>query len=152
MTENEKQRRKSAPMSLIDVPMKALKLASPISLVVMAHGMAAASFVLLFLLQAFSLSIPYISLLIGSPTEYSPAASLWIAVAIGTFATYEIVFLPFLPAEFQAKLKTVYVIYHLPWCVVITYVALLPSSSPLVWLSAAVMYSFTIAGIVAPSS
>ena len=69
-----------------------------LSLVIFCHGIVAAVFALVFLLEAFDLALPLLSLeaqhsnFIAS--EYSKATSLFVAVAIGTFAAYEIFFFP----------------------------------------------------------
>ena len=69
-----------------------------LSLIVLCHGIVAAEFAFVFLLEAFEIAFPLLSLEAQHPnfvaTEYSKAACFFVAVAIGTFATYEIFFFP----------------------------------------------------------
>ena len=69
-----------------------------LSLIVLCHGIVAAVFAFVFLLEAFEIALPLISLEAQHPnfiaTEYSKAACLFVAVGIGTFAAYEIFFFP----------------------------------------------------------
>lgn len=127
-----------------------------ISFVALLHGIAAMSFAAVFLIEGLGYSLPLLSLQSQHPdfatSPYATALSFWVAVAIGTFATYEMFFIPFLSAEYQAKLKTVFVSYHLAWCLMITYCALLPGSMWSAWISVVVMYGFTIAGALAPAT
>ena len=56
-------------------------LASPLSLVVLLHGMAASMFVVLFLLAALGVTLPLLTDLLGPPSMYSTST------AVGTSAT-----------------------------------------------------------------
>ena len=103
------------------------------------HGVAAASFSALFLLLGLGIYVPFLSSFLGPAEEYTSVSCLWISVAIGTFSAYEILFLPYLPGEMQGKLKVIFAAYHIPWALIITYVALLPAANWTVWGSAAVM-------------
>ena len=71
-----------------------------LSLIVLCHGIVAAAFAFVFLLEAFEIAFPLLSLEAQHPnfvgTEYSKAACLFVTVAIGTFASYEIFFFPFI--------------------------------------------------------
>jgi len=140
---------------MMDVAKSATGVTSTLALVVLAHGIAAAIFALVFLLDAAGLSLPLVSLQAQHPdflpSQYATAASLWIAVAIGTFASYEIFLLPYLAKEYHAKLKKLFVAYHVAWCIVTPYIALMPGSSWSAWITVAVIYGFTLAGYLAPS-
>ena len=69
-----------------------------LSLIVLCHGIVAAVFAFVFLLEAFEIALPLISLEAQHPnfiaTEYSKAACLFVDVGIGTFPAYEIFFFP----------------------------------------------------------
>ena len=104
-----------------------------LSLVVLCHGIVAAVFAFVFLLEAFEIAFPLLSLEAQHPnfmaTEYSKAVCLFIAVAIGTFAYYEICFFPSYLNKAddvsRKKIKMIFVSYHIPWSLMITYIALL---------------------------
>ena len=70
-----------------------LNMPSMLSVIVFMHGLAAASFVIVFLLQAASISVPLyffdLPELIGPSELYTTVSCLWIACGIGTFASYE---------------------------------------------------------------
>lgn len=66
--------------------------------------------------------------------------------------SYEVFFIPYLPAQFEAKLKVIFFVYHIGWAAMITYMALLPGALWTSWISVAVMYGFTIAGAVVPAA
>jgi hypothetical protein len=120
---------------------------------VRSHGIVAAAFAVVFYLETFGISVPLLSLEAQHPnvvpTHYSKAACLFAAVAITTFSVYGIFPLPELSARYQAKLKTLFFAYHLPWCAMIIYVALMPEAAWNAWLSVAVMVGFTLWGAVA---
>ena len=67
-----------------------------LSLVVLCHGIVAAVFAFVFFLEAFEIAFPLLSLEAQHPNfmaiEYSKAVCLFVAIAIGTFASYEIFF------------------------------------------------------------
>ena len=124
-----------------------------LSLIVLCHGIVAAAFAFVFLLEVFEITFPLLSL--GAQhsnfvaTEYSKVACLFVAVAIGTFATYEIFFfssyLNKLSDEAtRKKIKMIFVSYHIPWSLMITYIALLDGTTWNAWISVAVMYGFTL--------
>ena len=94
---------------------------------------------------------PYIT-----ATEYSKVACLFVAVAIGTFAAYEIFFFPSYLNKLSGgatrkNIKMIFVSYHIPWSLMITYVALLDGTTWNAWISVAVMYGFTLWGAIAKS-
>ena len=130
-----------------------------LSLIVLCHGLVAAVFAFAFLLEAFEIALPLISLEAQHPnfiaTEYSKAACLFVAVGIGTFAAYEIFFLPsYLNSAddiSKKKIKMIFVSYHIPWSLMITYIALLDGATWNAWISVAVMYGFTLWGAIAKS-
>ena len=130
-----------------------------LSLIVLCHGLVAAVFAFAFLLEAFEIALPLISLEAQHPnfiaTEYSKAACLFVAVGIGTFAAYEIFFFPsYLNSAddiSKKKIKMIFVSYHIPWSLMITYIALLDGATWNAWISVAVMYSFTLWGAIAKS-
>ena len=131
-----------------------------LSLIVLCHGIVAAAFAFVFLLEAFEIAFPLLSLEAQHPnfvaTEYSKVACLFVAVAIGTFATYEIFFfssyLNKLSDEAtRKKIKMIFVFYHIPWSLMITYIALLDGTTWNAWISVAVMYGFTLWGTIAKS-
>ena len=88
-------------------------------------------------------------------TEYSKAACLFVAVAIGTFASYEIFFFPSYLNKAddvsRKKIKMIFVSYHIPWSLMITYIALLDGTAWNAWISVGVMYGFTLWGAIAKS-
>jgi len=103
-----------------------------LSLVVLCHGIVATVFAFVFLLEAFEIAFPLLSLEAQHPnfmaTEYSKTVCLFVAVAIGTFASYEI----FSPSYLnkaddvsRKKIKMIFVSYHILWSLMITYIALL---------------------------
>ena len=130
-----------------------------LSLIVHCHGIVAAVFAFVFLLEAFEIALPLISLEAQHPnfiaTEYSKAACLFVAVGIGTFAAYEIFFFPsYLKSAddiSKKKIKMIFVLYHIPWSLMITYIALLDGATWNAWISVAVMYGFTLWGAIAKS-
>ena len=130
-----------------------------LSLIVPCHGLVAAVFAFVFLLEAFEIALPLISLEAQHPnfisTEYSKAACLFVAVGIGTFAAYEIFFFPsYLNSAddiSKKKIKMIFVSYHIPWSLMITYIALLDGATWNAWISVAVMYGFTLWGAIAKS-
>ena len=93
-----------------------------LSLIILCHGIIAATFALVFLLEAFEIAFPFLSLEAQHPnfvaTEYSKAACFFVAVAIGTFASYEIFFFPsYLNKSYdmsRKKIKMIFVSYHIP--------------------------------------
>ena len=94
-----------------------------LSLVIFCHGIVAAAFALVFLLEAFDLALPLLSLEAQYPnliaSEYSRATSLFVAVAIGTFAAYEIFFFPsYINSSSdelsKKKIKIIFFSYHIP--------------------------------------
>ena len=131
-----------------------------LSLIVLCHGIVAAAFAFVFLLEAFEISFPLLSLEAQHPnfiaTEYSKIACLFVAVAIGTFAAYEIFFFPSYLNKLsdettRKKIKMIFVSYHIPWSLMITYIALLDVTTWNAWISVAVMYGFTLWGAIAKS-
>ena len=119
------------------------------------HGVAAYVFAAVFLLEACGYSFPLFSLGWQHPTwihsPYTRSASAWIAIAIATFASYETFMLPWLPASSHARLKLIFFVYHLGWCVVVTYCAAQPGSNWSAWIDLPVMYGFTLLGAIAPA-
>ena len=130
-----------------------------LSLIVLCHGLVAAVFAFVFLLEAFEIALPLMSLEVQHSnfiaTEYSKAACLFVAVGIGTFAAYEIFFFPsYLNSAddiSKKKIKMIFVSYHIPWSLMITYIALLDGATWNAWISVAVMYGFTLWGAIAKS-
>ena len=130
-----------------------------LSLIVLCHGLVASVFAFVFLLEAFEIALPLISLEAHHAnfiaTEYSKAACLFVAVGIGTFAAYEIFFFPsYLNSAddiSKKKIKMIFVSYHIPWSLMITYIALLDGATWNAWISVAVMYGFTLWGAIAKS-
>ena len=129
-----------------------------LSTAVLFHGIAALGYCLVFTLESFGVSLPLLSLEAQHPnfmsTQYTQAASLFAAAALLTFACYEIFFIPSYLSKSnddvsRKKIKTIFVAYHIPWSVMITYLALFDGSSWTAWISVAVMYGFTIWGAVA---
>ena len=66
--------------------------------IVFYHGIVASAFAIVFLLEAFGVALPSLSLKGQHPnfvtSEYTKAVCLFAAVGIGIFAVYEIFFLP----------------------------------------------------------
>tara|TARA_B110000196_G_C20495744_1_gene364478 strand:- start:132 stop:398 length:267 start_codon:yes stop_codon:yes gene_type:complete len=76
-----------------------------------------------FFLEALGITFPLLSLEAQHPnfvaTEYSKAACLFVAVAIGTFAAYEVFFFPsylnkLSDVATRKKIKMIFVSYHIP--------------------------------------
>jgi len=130
-----------------------------LSLIVLCHGIVAAAFAFVFFLEVFEIAFPLLSLEAQHPnfvaTEYSKAACLFVAVAIGTFASYEIFFFPSYLNKAddvsRKNIKMIFVSYHIPWSLMITYIALLDGATWNAWISVAVMYGFTLWGAIAKS-
>ena len=122
-----------------------------LSLVVLCHGIVAAVFAFVFLIEAFEIAFPLLSLEAQHPnfmaTEYSKAVCLFVAVAIGTFASYEIFFFPSYLNKTddvsRKKIKMIFVSYHIPWSLMITYITMFDGSTWNAWISVAVMCGFT---------
>ena len=132
-----------------------------LSFVVRSHGIVAMVFSLIFLLEVLGINLPLVSLPSQHPnfvmTEYTTAALLFALVAIMTFASYELFFLPTYLQEQESqndkstsykRIKTIFVLYHLPWCFIVTYLALLPETTPSAYVSIGIMYGFTFWGIL----
>ena len=128
-----------------------------LNLVVMCLGIVAFGFALVFLLEAFEIAFPLLSLESQhsnfTPSLYSKSVCLFAAVGIGTFASYEVFFFPsyikqLSDALIWKKIKMIFVLYHLPWCIISTYLALLDGANWNAWVSVAVMYGFTVWGAI----
>ena len=133
-----------------------MKLKS-LSTAVLFHGVAALGYCFIFILEAFGISLPLLSLEAQHPnfisSQYSQAASLFAATALLTFAFYENFFIhSYLNRSIdnarRKKIKTIFVGYHIPWSIMITYLALLDGSSWTAWISVSVMYGFTLWGAI----
>ena len=133
-----------------------------LSLIVRVHGIVAMMFAFTFLLEAFGINLPMLSLPAQHPdfvlTQYTVAACLFAFIGILVFASYEIFILPRYLEEEKDKspksanykrVKTVFVLYHIPVCVVVTYLAFLNGTEPSAYMSIGIMYGFTIWGIIA---
>ena len=134
-----------------------MKNITSLSFVVLSHGIVALLFALVFLLESFGIAMPLLSLETQHPnfvpSIYSQTVSLFAAVGIATFAVYEIFFFPsFLKnnddVEIHKKVKILFVSYHILWCIMITYVALLDGTAWNAWLSVFVMFGFTFWGAI----
>ena len=128
-----------------------------LSTAVLFHGIAALGYCFVFVLEAFGISLPLLSLEAQHPnfmsTQYSQAASLFAALALLTFACYEMFFIPSYLSKSndntsRKKIKRIFVAYHIPWSIMITYLALLDGSSWTAWISVGVMYGFTLWGAI----
>ena len=139
---------------MLDSVLVKLGLPSLLSSVVLLHGITAAVFAVVFLIEACGYSFPLFSLGWQHPnwmhSSYTRSTSAWIAVAIATFAVYEIFVIPWLPPT--RKIKVCFFVYHLPWCVVVTYCAAQGGSDWSAWIDLPVMYGFTLLGAIAPTS
>ena len=51
----------------------------------------------------------------------------------------------------RKKIKMIFVSYHIPWSLMITYIALLDGTAWNAWISVGVMYGFTLWGAIAKS-
>lgn len=124
-----------------------------LSTAVQCHGLAACVFSIVFFMEACGFAFPLFSLQWQhpnwEPSKYSTASGLWIYCAIFTFSCYEMLLIPYVPAEMQATIKKIFVVYHIPWCIVVTYCALQPGSDWSAWIDIPVMYGFTIWGAIA---
>ena len=113
-----------------------------LSLVVRSHGIVAMGFSLIFFLKVLGINLPLLSLPYQHQnfimTEYTIAALLFAFAAILTFASFEIFFLPTcLKEENQTpksasykRIKTIFVLYHFPWFIIVTYLAFLHETTP----------------------
>ena len=59
--------------------------------------------------------------------------------------------MPWLPATYHPKMKLVFFVYHLPWCLLVTVCAAQQGSDWSAWIDLPVMYGFTLFGAIAPS-
>ena len=139
---------------MLDGLLNKFGLPSLLSLVILLHGITASVFAAVFLLEGCGYSFPLFSLGWQHPlwvhSAYTRSTSLWIAVAIATFATYEIFVIPWLQPT--RKIKVLFFVYHLPWCVIVTYCAAQPGSNWSAWIDLPVMYGFTLLGAIAPTT
>ena len=128
-----------------------------LNLVDLFHGIVAFGFALVFLLEALEIAFPLLSLESQHPnfiaSLYSKSVCLFAAAGIGTFACYEVFFFSSFIEQLSdaliwKKIKMIFVLYHLPWCIVSTYLALLDGANWNAWGSVAVMYGFTIWGAI----
>ena len=127
-------------------------------LVVMSHGIAAMAFALSFFLEAYGIHLPLISIKAQHPSimlnGFAFIGLLFAGAGTLTFATYEIFIIPeFLKtleieSSFRKKVKSIFIAYHIVWCIVVTILVLLPSASPVAYVNIFVMYGFTIWGII----
>jgi len=126
-----------------------------LSNIILYHGIVAFAFVVIFLLEAFSVALPLSSLEAQHPnfvtSEYTKALCLFATVGTRTFALYEVFFLPsFLKRKAddasRRRLRTIFVGYPIHWCVMVTYIALMEGTAWNAWISVGVMYGFTILG------
>jgi len=135
-----------------------MKLKS-LPLVVMSHGIAAMAFALSFFLESYGIHLPLISIKAQHPSimlnGFAFIGLLFAGAGTLTFATYEIFFIPeFLKtleieSSFRKKVKSIFIAYHIVWCIVVTILVLLPSASPAAYINIFVMYGFTIWGLAA---
>ena len=127
-------------------------------LVVMSHGIAAMAFVFSFFLEAYGIHLPLLSIKAQHPSlmlnGFGFIGLLFAGAGTLTFAFYEIFFIPeFLKtleieSSFRKKVKSIFIIYHIVWCIVVTILVLLPSASPAAYINIFVMYGFTIWGLI----
>ena len=127
-------------------------------LVVMCHGIAAMAFALSFFLEAYGIHLPLLSIKAQHPNimlnEFAFIGLLFAGAGTLTFASYEIFFIPeFLKtleieSNFRKRVKSIFIAYHIAWCIVVTILVLLPSASPAAYVNIFVMYGFTIWGII----
>ena len=127
-------------------------------LVVMSHGIAAMAFALSFFLEAYGIHLPLISIKAQHPSimlnGFAFIGLLFAGAGTLTFATYEIFIIPeFLKtleieSSFRKKVKSIFIAYHIVWCIIVTILVLLPSASPVAYVNIFVMYGFTIWGII----
>ena len=86
--------------------------------------------------------------------EFAFIGLLFAGAGTLTFASYEIFFIPeFLKtleieSNFRIRVKSIFIAYHIVWCIVVTILVLLPSASPAAYVNIFVMYGFTIWGII----
>ena len=128
-------------------------------LVVMSHGVAAMAFALSFFLEAYGIHLPLISIKAQHPSimlnGFAFIGLLFAGAGTLTFATYEIFIIPeFLKtleieSSFRKKVKSIFIAYHIVWCIVVTILVLLPSASSAAYINIFVMYGFTIWGLAA---
>jgi hypothetical protein len=128
-------------------------------LVVMSHGIAAMAFALSFFLEAYGIHLPLLSIKAQHPSitlnEFAFIGLLFAGAGTLTFASYEIFFIPeFLKtleieSSFRKRAKSIFIIYHIVWCIIVTILVLLPSASPAAYINIFVMYGFTIWGLAA---
>ena len=131
---------------------------TPLPLVVKSHGIAAMAFALSFFLEAYGIHLPLLSIKAQHPSfmlnEFAFIGLLYAGAGTLTFAFYEIFLIPkFLKtleigSTFRKRAKSIFIIYHIVWCVVVTVLVLLPSASPAAFINIFVMYGFTIWGLI----
>ena len=106
----------------------------------MSHGIAAMAFALSFFLEAYGIHLPLISIKAQHPSlmldGFAFTGLLFAGAGTLTFACYEIFLIPeFLKtleigSSLRKRAKSIFIIYHVEWCVVVTILVLLPSASP----------------------
>ena len=125
---------------------------------VKSHGIAAMAFALSFFLEAYGIHLPLISIKAQHPSlmldGFAFTGLLFAGAGTLTFACYEIFLIPeFLKtleigSSLRKRAKSIFIIYHVVWCVVVTILVLLPSASPAAYINILIMYGFTFWGII----
>ncbi len=142
-----------------------------LSTIILAHGLVAFLFSVIYLLQACGWAIPILSLeslnsdYRGEETFMQVrAACLLVFLGVATFAQYEIFFFPAYlrkldkdedpkeAAETKKLIKTLFIMYHVPWAISSIYIATLPRATWNSWLYLVTMVGFTIWPLASPDA
>ena len=127
-------------------------------LVVKCHGIAALAFAISFFLEAYGIHLPLLSIKSQHPSillnDFSFIGLLFAGAGTLTFSFYEIFFIPEylkkleIGSQVRNKAKTIFTLYHIVWCVVVTILVMLPSASMAAYVDIFVMYGFTLWGLI----
>ena len=140
-----------------------------LSNIILAHGLVAFLFSVIYLLQACGWAIPILSLeslnsdYRGEETFMQVrAACLLVFLGVATFAQYEIFFFPAYlrkldkdedpkeAAETKKQIKSLFIYYHIAWAVSSIYLATRPNAMWNSWLYVITMVGFTVWPMITP--
>ena len=116
------------------------------------------AFALSFFLEAYGIHLPLISIKAQHPSlmldGFAFTGLLFAGSGTLTFASYEIfLILEFLKtleigSSLPKRAKSIFIIYHVVWRVMVTTLVLLPSASPAAYINILIMYGFTFWGVI----
>ena len=141
-----------------------------LSNIVLIHGLVAFLFSLIYMLQACGWAFPLLSLESLNADYHGEdsftqvrAACLLVFLGVATFAQYEIFFFPAYlrkleeegntkaeAVETKKLIKTLFIMYHVPWAISSVYIATRPEAMWNSWLYVVTMVGFTVWPMVSP--